>query len=164
MEISETLSALEEIYRAYTQKLADVYAQAPIAAGLFGVGDDPRNHSCNDEFYQNVAQWAQNFASHADAQEAKAAVEWILYQPAREMQKPTYWYMYAAQKHAQPLIPLMFPQAKAEIRQQFLELYPKRDWTPVQKEVYQLLSADASGSRQKASILGWFSDSRKKYE
>lgn len=163
MEISETLSALEEIYRAYTQKLADVYAQAPIAAGLFGVGDDPRNHSCNDEFYQNVAQWAQNFASHADAQEAKAAVEWILYQPAREMQKPTYWYMYAAQKHAQPLVHLLFPQDKAEIRQQFAELYPKRDWTPVQKEVYQLLSADASGSRQKASILHWLGGSKKDF-
>lgn len=163
MEITENLSTLEEIYRAYTQKLADVYAQAPIAAGLFGMGDDPRNHSCNDEFYQNVAQWAQNFASHANAQEAKAAVEWILYQPARKKQELTYWYMYAAQKHAQPLIPLLFPQAKTEIRQHFLELYPKREWTPVQKEVYQLLSTGASGSRQKASILGWFSDSRKKY-
>lgn len=163
MEITENLSALEEIYRAYTKKLADVYAQAPIAAGLFGMGDDPRNHSCNDEFYQNVAQWAQNFASHANAQDAKAAVEWILYQPARERQKLTYWYMYAAQKHAQPLIPLLFPQAKDEIRQRFAELYPKQTWTPVQKEVYRLLSAGASGRGQKASILGWFSGSQKKY-
>lgn len=50
MEISETLSALEEIYRAYTQKLADVYAQAPIAAGLFGVGDDPATIAATTNF------------------------------------------------------------------------------------------------------------------
>ncbi len=162
MEITENLSALEEIYRAYAKKLADVSAQAPIAAGLFGMGDDPRNHSCNDKFYQNVAHWAQDFAAHANAQEAKAAVEWILYQPAKERQKLTYWYMYAAQKHTQSLIPLLSSQAKAEIRQQFLELYPKRDWTPVQKDVYQLLSAGASGRGQKASILGWFGASKKK--
>lgn len=161
MEITENLSALEELYRAYTKKLADVYAQAPIAAGLFGMGDDPRNHSCNDEFYQNVAHWAKNFASHANAQEAKAAVEWILYQPAKERQNLTYWYMYAAQKHTQPLIPLLSSQVKAEIRQQFTELYPKRDWTPVQKEVYRLLSAGTSGHEQKSSILDWFRGSRK---
>lgn len=162
MENTENLSALEEIYRAYIKKLADVYAHAPIAAGLFGVGDDPRNHSCNDEFYQNVAQWVQDFASHANGQEAKAAVEWILYQPARQHQKLTYWYMYAAQKHALPLIPLLLHQDKAEIRRQFAQLYPKQTWTPVQQEVYRLLSPGTSGYRQKSSFLSWFGGSRKK--
>ena len=88
---------------------------------------------------------------------------WSVTQPARERQKLTYWYMYAAQKHAQPLIPLLFPQAKAEIRQQFAQLYPKQAWTPVQKEVYRLLSAGASSRGQKASILDWLCGSRKNH-
>ena len=141
---------LREIYESYTQALARAWAAAPKTARLFGMGEDPRKHPCNNQFYENTGQWAEAFArSGPEPEAAEAAVDWILFAAARHRQEDPYWYFYAAQKHAGYLIPLLSPEAAAEIRLRFAEMYPRADWAPVQKEIYSLLTKQARVSEEK---------------
>ena len=41
------LEQLEQIYREYEEKLSQAVAKAPVFAGAFGMGDDPRKDACN---------------------------------------------------------------------------------------------------------------------
>src|SRR5574344_577567 len=66
-----------------------------------------RKDACNQVFYENLGQWASEFLeSRPTAEDAAQAVQWILEYPARHQGSGTYWMTYAAQKHAQNLIPM----------------------------------------------------------
>lgn len=151
----EPPQALQDIYDDYTAELAKVWSAAPKTAGLFGIGADPRNHPCNSLFYEKTGQWAAGFVcSGPKPEEAEACVDWILFAAARHREEKTYWYFYAAQKHAAGLIPLLSAEASERMRRDFREQYRKADWAPVQREIYDLLTRQAgnmvsagSGSR-----------------
>ena len=142
-----SLEALYGIYARYEEKLAKAIKEASPFAGVFHMGDDPRKNACNQVFYDAVEEWAEAFSEEQpDPEEAAAAVEWILHYPHEHRGANTYAYSYAAQKHAGKLIPFLNGEKAAQIRERFAEEYPKLDWNPVQKDVYQLLSHAAGAA------------------
>ena len=144
------LENLRQIYETYAEKLAKATAKASPFAGAFNMGDDPRKDACNEIFYEEVETWAAEFlASQPSREEAVEAVRWILEYPAKHRQAITYWYTYAAHKHAVGLIPRLSAEDAAQLRRSFLDSFPKRDMLPVQKEVLTLLTRQA-GTEQPA--------------
>lgn len=142
------LEQLEQIYREYEEKLSQAVAKAPVFAGAFGMGDDPRKDVCNQIFYEQVGQWAATFReSDPTAREAAQAANWILEYPARHRGSGTYWMTYAAQKHVREFLALVEPNEAEKIRVEFGRMYPKNDRLPVQKEVLRAL-ADRAGKAQ----------------
>lgn len=136
------MEELQLIYDQYDEKLAKVKAAASAFAGAFNMGDDPRKDACHQVFYEKVEAWTDAFAASApDEKTAAAAAGLILEAAAIRKNDDTYWYAYAAQKHACKLIPMLAPADALEIRTRFLAQYPKLDWSPVQQEVIKALNA-----------------------
>ncbi|MBO4939270.1 MAG: hypothetical protein J6C98_09805 [Oscillospiraceae bacterium] len=134
------LEQLKARYARYEQEARKAVLNAKPTDGLFGMGADPRKHPCHDQFYQDVAEWADTFEKTApSAQAAADAVEWIIRAADSHRDEETYWYMYAAQVHARLLIPLMAPDRCASLVRWYDSAYPPIDRMPVQKELFRLL-------------------------
>lgn len=138
------LEQMKRLYEEYEEKLAEAVANASVFAGAFNMGDDPRKDACNQIFYEKLGQWARAFReSDPAAGEAAQAVYWILEYPAQHRGSGTYWMTYAAQKHAQELIPMVEPAEAEKLGTEFARLYPRTERLPVQREVLRELSARA---------------------
>lgn len=134
------LEELKEIYSRYATRLDKEIKAASAFAGAFNMGDDPRKHACNEVFYEDVEAWTEEFAAGQPCgAETAEAVRWIL-EAAGDRRAPTFWYCYAAQKHALKLIPMLDQADAAGIQEQFRSRYPKLDWLPVQVQVDKALS------------------------
>lgn len=148
-----TLETLEKLYRDYCEKAEQVRRKASRFAGAFNMGDDPRRHSCHEQFYEDVAHWTTGFlAEDPTAEQAEAAVRWILESAAAHRDEDVYWYMYAAQGHTKNLIPRMEARACAELAAWYDETYPVLDRMPAQQEVYRLLKKQAGKDRQNSGV------------
>lgn len=137
---------LMEIYDRYDRTLHKVVREAPATAGLFGLGEDPRKHHCHMEFYEAVEGWMEAFCQ-TDPENGPAyqAAEWIITAAAKKEGDPTYWFLYAAQGLAKPLVSKLDCQQCASLREFYDDRYPRRDRMPVQKELYKMLKKGAAG-------------------
>lgn len=154
------INQLEEIYSKYEKKLSKARESAGAFAGAFNMGDDPRKHPCNQIFYDEVEEWAESAAADIAGQDAKEAVEYILFYAGTHRDSETYWYTYAAQKHAGKLIPKLDSESAELIYNQFVDMYPKLDRTPVQNEIVKLLAGktgkkDTKASEQNSMLKMW---------
>ena len=70
-------------------------------------------------------------------------VNWILRAADGCRDRETYWYMYAAQAHALPLIPGMTQEDCRVLLDWYDGAYPPRDRMPVQEQVYKALKKAA---------------------
>lgn len=135
---------LKEIYEAYIQKSAKVMADAPALAGVWGMGEDPKNHPCHMEFYEAVEAFLADFLSQPHPEEILyEASGWIIRTPAAYKDQAVFWYMFAAHGLCKPLIPLLTPAHCAELREFYDDNYPKFDRMPVQRDLYKLLKKRA---------------------
>ena len=135
---------LKEIYEAYIQKSARVTADAPALAGVWGMGEDPKNHPCHIEFYEAVEAFLTDFLSQPHPEEILyEAAGWIIRTPAAYKDQAVFWYMFAAHGLCKPLIPLLTPAHCAELREFYDDNYPKFDRMPVQRDLYKLLKKRA---------------------
>lgn len=140
----EMVGQLKERYEKYVQDVAQVFAKAKPADGLFGWGDDPKNDPCHMAFYEDVEKWVKAFQAAQPEQAAVfEAVRFMLETPAAYRGENCYWFMYAAQGLCRELIPGLSGQQCAGLRNFYDDNYPKRDRMPVQKEVYKLLKKGA---------------------
>lgn len=150
---------LMKIYGEYEEKLVQAQEKAGLFAGVFNMGDDPRKDACNQVFYERLGQWASEFLEAQPTQQTAAqAVQWILEYPARHQGSSTYWMTYAAQKHAQSLIPLLTPKEAEQLKEGYVRWYPRTERLPVQQEVLRALSARAgkgSGQEGKGLLEIW---------
>lgn len=152
------LQELEQIYQAYEEKLSQARQKAGVFAGAFNMGDDPRKDACNQVFYEQTKEWVSDFLSEeTDPQMSAKVVEWILLYPARHRESETYWMTYAAQKHAEELIPLLEQKDAKKLQAEFLEQYPKKDRLPVQRELERRLRerAGEKGMEEKNLFKIW---------
>ena len=137
------MAATEELnvlYQTYEKKLEQVIKQASATAGLLGFGEDPRDHSCHDVFYEEVQAWTEEFLESNPAQpEIVAAARWMLEMAYHHRQDPTYWYLYAIHAHAKCLIPHLPNEECARLCAFYDDAYPAVDRMPVQRQVYKML-------------------------
>ena len=138
------LEELRGLYAAYEKKAANVHKNAPRYAGIFGLGNDPRNHACHEMFYEDVGTWVQDFLKEKPSPEETAqAVRWIL-EAATLCRNPVVCgYLYAAQGHSVKLIPALSQEESRELLEWYDRSYPERDRMPVQQEIFALLRKQA---------------------
>lgn len=144
----QTMEQLKQIYSRYDTEIEGAYKKASPLAGIFGMGDDPRNHPCNMAFYENVEQWVNSFLEDGPtADEARDAAMWILEAASLNRQARTYWYFYVAHNHVIPLIPLLTPEDCKKIAAWYDATYPKRERLPNHDALYKKLCKRAKEKR-----------------
>lgn len=138
------MQQLEERYQRYRDEADLVRKISSPADGLFGFGNDPKNHPCHEQFYDDVGAWMQTFLeTRPGAAEAYAAARFILGAPVECAGKESYWMMYAAQGWCRKLVDCLDAPGCAALRDYFDDQYPKRDRMPVQQELYKALKRGA---------------------
>ena len=138
------LEQLKERYLRYDEEATLVRKKASPADGLFGFGNDPKNHPCHELFYEDIGKWTKAFLeTKPNAQDALAAARFLIEAPKTRASRESYWMMYAAQGWCRELVGLLDAAGCAELRTLFDELYPKRDRMPVQQELYKALKKGA---------------------
>ena len=148
-----SLETLEKLYQDYCEKAEQVRQKASRFAGAFNMGDDPRRHSCHEQFYEDVARWVTAFAAEDPTPEqAEAAVRRILESAAEHRDEDVYWYMYAAQGHAKNLIPRMGAETCGRLAAWYDETYPVLDRMPAQQEVYRLLKKKSGKDKPNSAV------------
>ena len=134
------LEQLKERYRQYDEEATLVRKKASPADGLFGFGNDPKNHPCHELFYEDIGKWTKAFLeTRPDAADALTAARFLIEAPKTCGSRESYWMMYAAQGWGRDLVNRLDTDGCAELRTLFDELYPKRDRMPVQQELYKAL-------------------------
>lgn len=140
------LNRLKARYWQYEVEAGKSVQKARPTDGLFGMGADPRKHPCHDAFYEDVGNWVDEFLNaEPSSQEADEAAMWIIKAAAGHRDTEVYWYMFAAQGYAVPLIQKMTPESCRELAEWYDKAYPKRDRMPVQQNVFKLLQKRAKG-------------------
>ena len=135
---------LKERYQQYDEEANLVRRKGSPADGLFGFGNDPKNHPCHETFYEDVGKWTHAFLeTKPDAGAALEAARFLITAPRKCATKESYWMMYAAQGWCRELVCLLDADGCAELRDVFDELYPRRDRMPVQQELYKALKKSA---------------------
>lgn len=134
------LEQLKERYRQYDEEATLVRKKASPADGLFGFGNDPKNHPCHELFYEDIGKWTEAFLKTGpNARDALAAARFLIEAPKTCASRESYWMMYAAQGWCRELVNRLDADGCAELKALFDELYPKRDRMPVQQELYKAL-------------------------
>ena len=134
------LQQLKERYLQYDEEATLVRKKASPADGLFGFGNDPKNHPCHELFYEDIGKWTKDFLeTQPDARDSFDAARFLIAAPKEIAGRESYWMMYAAQGWCRELVGLMDAAGCAQLRTLFDELYPKRDRMPVQQELYKAL-------------------------
>lgn len=138
------MEQLIEIYEVYIQRSDKVLQDASAFAGVWGMGEDPKNHPCHMKFYKAVEAFLKNFLQTEHSEETVYEVtDWILRAPANHRDEAVFWYMFAAHGLCKPLIPLLSPDHCAVLRDFYDAHYPKFDRMPVQRDLYKLLKKRA---------------------
>ena len=141
------LDQLLTYYEDYEKKLRKVYEKASPMAGVWGMGNHPKDDPCNEQFYENVENWTKEFlAGSPSQQEAEEAAEWMIRLAQEHRQDKTFWFCYAIQAHAKDLIPLMSQEKALELQKWYDEAYPKLERLPAQNEVYKVLQKHSGQS------------------
>ena len=149
------LSQLIAYYDEYEKELEVLHKKASPTAGLWGMGNHPKDDRCNDIFYENVEKWVEEFLESNPTQtDAETATEWILKLAQIHRQDHTYWFSYAIQIHAEKLIPLIGQQKALELQNWYDEAYPKVERLPAHAGIYKLLQRQSGHAGPKG--FAWF--------
>lgn len=134
------LTTLREIYRNYDATAQRIRDEAPKFSGLWGIGQDPKNHPAHMEFYSAVEGWVHAFlAKDPDHKAAFEAALIILEAADSRRNAESYWFTYAAQAHAAALIPCMTAQDCLDLADWYDAHYTKLERLPIQKDLYKKL-------------------------
>lgn len=136
-------------YEDYEREAEAARQQAHLCDGLFGFGADPRKHPCHTSFYEAAGQWVTEFLSmDPEPEQIAEAAAWFLKAADSHRSQDTYWYLYASQSHALPLIEGLDRESGKVLLEWYEKAYPARERMPVQDAVYKAL--------RKAARKNWF--------
>lgn len=140
------LTRLQEIFTQYDKAAAAARRETKGLAGIWGMGDDPRNHHCHDQFYQEVDAWVMEFLyTQPDAAAVAEAVKLILGAADERRNRESYWYSFAAQSHVGPMIPWLRAADARAIADWYDTVYTKLERLPAQRNMYKALRKAAKG-------------------
>ena len=138
------LQQLKDRYRQYDEEATLVRKKSSPADGLFGFGNDPKNHPCHELFYEDVGKRVKAFLeTQPDAKDSFDAARFLIGAPVECASRESYWMMYAAQGWCRELVSRLDARGCADLRDVFDEMYPRRDRMPVQTELYKALKKGA---------------------
>lgn len=138
----DMLNILQQYYEAYDEKATQVRLQTKGFGGIWGMGEDPKNHPCHVEFYHGVAQLVTDFlTSEPESSVVYEAAQFILGAANQRRERDSYWFAYAAQAHVVPMIEWMSPEDCKSLSQWYDTQYKKLERMPVQRDMYKKLRA-----------------------
>ena len=138
------LTSLEAIYTNYVETLTKVRKSARMFDGFFGLGKDPKKDPCHQAFYDAVGVWVEEFIAAEHTQEQVLAVALFLVEkPVPYRERECYWFMFAAQGHMKPIIPLLSKESCQTVHDRLEGCYKKYDRMPLQKELLKTLKKNA---------------------
>ncbi len=95
-----------------------------------------------------MGEWTEAFlAEDRENDSIFEAVRWLICAPAETAEPEAYWYMYAAQGFARPMLSSLLQQQRIQLKEFFDTHYPRRDRMPVQEEIYKVLSKETGGKK-----------------
>ena len=148
-ERRDHMDMLEELQKrllAYDEKASQVKKNIKGLAGIWGMGEDPRNHPCHEEFYNEIEVWTREFlGSQPDAGTVAEAAKMIIAAAAERREMDSFWFTYAIQAHAIPMISWMDAASCRELAKFYDSLYTKLERLPVQRELYKKLTKAGKG-------------------
>ena len=134
------MEQLRQIYSRYQEEIDKAYKKAGLLDGIWGMGNDPRQHPCNAAFYEQTEQWAAAFVKQQpDQAEMLEAVKWILEAADRNRDAKSYWYFYVVHNHVMQMVPMLSPGDCAELSRWYDSTYPKRERLPNHEKLYKQL-------------------------
>ena len=91
------LEQLKERYLRYDEEATLVRKKASPADGLFGFGNDPKNHPCHELFYEDIGKWTKAFLeTRPDAADALTAARFVLIWLSKKMTQTRILYTFFA--------------------------------------------------------------------
>ena len=134
------MEVLQQLYADYLAEATEVRRKAPRFAGIFGLGEDPRNHPCHETFYRNVEKWTEDFvAAKPNRESALELAKFFLEEPQKHRDSEGYWFMYVCIGFIRSLIPFLQPEDCKALAERFNGIYPRRERMPVQQETFKML-------------------------
>ena len=138
------LQQLKDRYRQYDEEATLVRKKSSPADGLFGFGNDPKNHPCHELFYEDVGKWVKAFLeTQPDAKDSFDAARFLVGAPVECASRESSWMLHAAQGWWRGLVGRLEARGGAGRRGVFGEVYPRQDRMPVQTELYKALKKGA---------------------
>lgn len=142
----EMLQQLQAMFAAYDEKASQVKKNTKGIGGVWGMGEDPRNHPCHEEFYYQVEQWVKEFlAAQPDRAVVAAVAKFLIGAAAERRDQDSFWFSYAAQAHVMPMISWLEPAVCKELVTYYDSLYTKLERLPVQRNLYKKLVKAGKG-------------------
>lgn len=142
----DMLAQLQELYSAYDEMAAKVSRETKGMRGIWGMGEDPRNHPCHESFYYQVEGWVATFLeTQPDSAEVMEAAKLILEAASLRREKESFWFVFAAQSHVVPMIPWMTAGECADLVKLYDTMYTKLERLPAQRNMYKKLTKAAKG-------------------
>lgn len=127
-------------YDRYERELAKAKSKAGPLAGYMGMGADPRRHPCNESFLEDLEALIREFLEQQpDGEGVCRVTEFILMAPDANREKPTFWYLFAAQKYTAALIPMLSQADCARLFAAYEKAYPAKQRLPAQEKIYKML-------------------------
>jgi len=142
----DMLEQLEGYYVAYDEMAAKVSRETKGMRGIWGMGEDPRNHPCHERFYYQIEGWVASFLeTQPESTEVAKAAKFILEAASLRRDQDSFWFVFAAQSHVVPMISWMSPQECAELAAWYDTKYTKLERLPAQRNMYKKLTKAAKG-------------------
>lgn len=113
--------------------------ESPFSSFL-GQPDNLRNNQAHTDFYESVGQWVKQYLLQKDRTQLRAVVRLIFFSAKPQEGKAAYWYLISAQAHADLLIPLLSPEDRLQLAEEYKLTYPKGKRLPIQNHIYELLN------------------------
>ena len=134
------MDKLRQLYADYIEQAYQTRRNAPVFAGIFGLGEDPRKHPCHDAFYRDTQAWTAQFvAGSPEPQQALEAATFMLEEPKLHVGAEGYWFLYVCIGFIRELIPYMKAEDCKALAVRMNKLYPRRDRMPLQQETLKML-------------------------
>lgn len=133
------LERVARLYRDYLDQTAQLERERKPFDGILGFGGGPAAHPCHGQFIRHLKQAAEAL-TELPQQELTEILEYIYRAPLEQRNNQlVYWTFLAAHGATLPLIKRLDQARAVDLLKWYERAYPRRDRTPVQQDIVDLL-------------------------
>ena len=142
----DMVARLQERFQQYYETAREVRRKAPVFAGLFGLGSDPKKDPFHEAFLKDVGELVAEFVgTEPQEYQVVSVIKWLVEIADQYKHDDIVWYLYAIQGHVKPLIPLLTEEMARRLADWYNSLYPRRIRLPLQDDIYRLMTKQGKG-------------------
>lgn len=137
---------MELLCQYYFEESAQVFRNAKIGDGLFGMGDDPKKNPCHQRFYDNMEQLMKECSAGNMTSKQTGEVVFALLTAEdrhKDQNETVKWMLMATQGLSLPMIPRMEAAEAASLLKWYSGYYSFLERFPMQRKVIAALKKAA---------------------